>query len=287
VVAIGAAIQGGVLKGEVKDVLLLDVTPLTLGIETLGGVTTRLIERNTTIPTKKSQIFSTAADGQTAVTINVLQGEREMAADNKSLGHFDLVGIPPAPRGVPQVEVTFDIDANGIVHVSAKDLATQKEQSIRITASSGLSKDEIDKMVKDAQAHAAEDKKKRELVEVRNEADNRIYSVEKLLTEHGDKIGEDDRKKIQDEIAAARKAMESNDLDAIRNATQALVKASQKIGEEMYKKTAGAGAAAGAGEPGGPGESAAGGNGQADGAAGHTDERVVDAEYTEVDKDKK
>src|SRR5206468_490132 len=280
VVAIGAAIQGGVLKGEVKDVLLLDVTPLTLGIETLGGVTTRLIERNTTIPTKKSQIFSTAADGQTAVTINVLQGEREMAADNKSLGHFDLVGIPPAPRGVPQVEVTFDIDANGIVHVSAKDLATQKEQSIRITASSGLSKDEIDKMVKDAQAHAAEDKKKRELVEVRNEADNRIYSVEKLLTEHGDKIGEDDRKKIQDEIAAAREAMKGGDLDAIRNATQNLVKASQKIGEEMYKKTAGAGAA----EAGPTGSTESQPNGQ---AGGPDQERVVDAEYTEVDKDKK
>ncbi|TLY23459.1 MAG: molecular chaperone DnaK [Nitrospirae bacterium] len=190
VVAVGAAIQGGVLKGEVKDVLLLDVTPLTLGIETLGGVFTRLIERNTTIPTKKSQIFSTAADGQTAVTINVLQGEREMAADNKSLGHFDLVGIPPAPRGVPQIEVTFDIDANGIVHVGAKDLATQKEQSIRITASSGLNKDEIEKMVKESQAHAAEDKKKRELVEARNEADNRIYGIEKLLSEHGDKISE-------------------------------------------------------------------------------------------------
>jgi len=283
VVAIGAAIQGGVLKGEVKDVLLLDVTPLTLGIETLGGVYTRLIERNTTIPTKKSQIFSTAADGQTAVTINVLQGEREMAADNKSLGHFDLVGIPPAPRGVPQIEVAFDIDANGIVHVSAKDLATQKEQSIRITASSGLNKDEIDKMVKDAQAHAAEDKKKRELVEVRNEADNRIYSVEKLLSEHGDKIAEDERKTIQDEIAVAREAMKGSDPEAIRTATQKLMKASQKIGEEMYKKTAGA--AAGAGEAGtGPtGSTGTEGNGQ----AGGTDERVVDAEYTEVDKDKK
>ncbi len=280
VVAVGAAIQAGVLKGEVKDVLLLDVTPLTLGIETLGGVFTRLIERNTTIPTKKSQIFSTAADGQTAVTINVLQGEREMASDNKSLGHFDLVGIPPAPRGVPQIEVSFDIDANGIVHVSAKDLATQKEQSIRITASGGLNKDDIDKMVKDAQAHAAEDKKKRELVEVRNEADNRIYSVEKLLTEHGDKIAEDERKKIQDEIAAAREAMKGGDLDAIRNATQNLVKASQKIGEEMYKKTAGAGAA----EAGPTGSTESQGNGQ---AAGPDQERVVDAEYTEVDKDKK
>ena len=249
VVAVGAAIQGGVLKGEVKDVLLLDVTPLTLGIETLGGVFTRLIERNTTIPTKKSQIFSTAADGQTAVTINVLQGEREMAADNKSLGHFDLVGLPPAPRGVPQIEVTFDIDANGIVHVGAKDLATQKEQSIRITASSGLNKDEIDKMVKDSQAHAAEDKKKRELVEVRNEADNRIYGIEKLLSEHGDKISEEDRNKIKEEIEATRKAMEGNDLDAIRTATQNLVRASQKIGEEMYKKTASSGA--GASEAGG------------------------------------
>ncbi len=278
VVAVGAAIQAGVLKGEVKDVLLLDVTPLTLGIETLGGVFTRLIERNTTIPTKKSQIFSTAGDGQTAVTINVLQGEREMAPDNKSLGHFDLVGIPPAPRGVPQIEVAFDIDANGIVHVSAKDLATQKEQSIRITASSGLGKDEIDKMVKDAQAHAAEDKKKREVVEARNEADTRIYSVEKLLQEHGDKIGEDNRKTIQDEIAAARTALEGGDLNAIRTATQNLVKASQKIGEEMYKKTTAAG--------GGPTES--GGDGQAAGGEKpQGEERVVDAEYTEVDKDKK
>ena len=288
VVAVGAGIQGGVLKGEVKDVLLLDVTPLTLGIETLGGVYTRLIERNTTIPTKKSQIFSTAADGQTAVTINVLQGEREMAADNKSLGHFDLVGIPPAPRGVPQIEVTFDIDANGIVHVSAKDLATQKEQSIRITASSGLSKDEIDKMLKESQAHAAEDKKKRELVEARNEADNRIYGVEKLLTDHGDKIGEEDRTKIQDEIVAARKAMESSDVEAIRAATQNLVKASQKIGEEMYKKTAAAGGAGGAGAAGSDGHDGGTGAGQTgDASKAHGEERVVDAEYTEVDKDKK
>jgi len=264
----------------VKDVLLLDVTPLTLGIETLGGVFTRLIERNTTIPTKKSQIFSTAADGQTAVTINVLQGEREMAADNKSLGHFDLVGIPPAPRGVPQIEVTFDIDANGIVHVGAKDLATQKEQSIRITASSGLNKDEIDKMVKDAQAHAAEDKKKRELVEVRNEADNRIYGIEKLLSEHGDKISEEDRNKIKEEIEATRKAMEGNDLDAIRSATQNLVRASQKIGEEMYKKTASSGAGASeAGGSAGDGHTGSAGSGQGE-------EKVVDAEYTEVNKDK-
>jgi len=280
VVAVGAAIQGGVLKGEVKDVLLLDVTPLTLGIETLGGVFTRLIERNTTIPTKKSQIFSTAADGQTAVTINVLQGEREMAADNKSLGHFDLVGIPPAPRGVPQIEVTFDIDANGIVHVGAKDLATQKEQSIRITASSGLNKDEIEKMVKDAQAHAADDKKKRELVEVRNEADNRIYGIEKLLSEHGDKISEQDRNKIKEEIEAARKAMQGNDLDAIRTATQNLVRASQKIGEEMYKKTASSGAGASEAE----GSGSDGRTGSA--GSGQSEEKVVDAEYTEVNKDK-
>jgi molecular chaperone DnaK len=280
VVAVGAAIQGGVLKGEVKDVLLLDVTPLTLGIETLGGVYTRLIERNTTIPTKKSQIFSTAADGQTAVTINVLQGEREMAADNKSLGHFDLVGIPPAPRGVPQIEVAFDIDANGIVHVSAKDLATQKEQSIRITASSGLNKDEIDKMVKDAQSHATEDKKKRELVEVRNEADNRIYSIEKLLNEHGDKISEQDRNKIKEEIEAARKAMQGNDPDAIRTATQNLVRASQKIGEEMYKRTASS--AAGASEGDGPASGARTGSA----GSGQGEEKVVDAEYTEVNKDK-
>jgi molecular chaperone DnaK len=280
VVAVGAAIQGGVLKGEVKDVLLLDVTPLTLGIETLGGVFTRLIERNTTIPTKKSQIFSTAADGQTAVTINVLQGEREMAADNKSLGHFDLVGIPPAPRGVPQIEVTFDIDANGIVHVGAKDLATQKEQSIRITASSGLNKDEIEKMVKDAQAHAADDKKKRELVEARNEADNRIYGIEKLLNEHGDKISEQDRTKIKEEIEAARKAMQGNDLEAIRSATQNLVRASQKLGEEMYKKTAASGAGASAADGSGS-EGQTGGTGGAQG-----EEKVVDAEYTEVNKDK-
>ena len=282
VVAVGAAIQGGVLKGEVKDVLLLDVTPLSLGIETLGGVLTRLIERNTTIPTKKSQIFSTAADGQTAVTIHVLQGEREMAADNKSLGRFDLVGIPPAPRGVPQIEVAFDIDANGIVHVSAKDLATQKEQSIRITASSGLSKEEIDKMVKEAQAHAAEDKEKRELVEARNEADTRIYGVEKLLADHGDKIGEEDRKNIQDQIAAARTALEGSDVAAIRAAIQNLVKASQKIGEEMYKKTASAGSETSPGTDGGSGTGQTGGDGKAPG-----DEQVVDAEYTEVDKDKK
>jgi molecular chaperone DnaK len=275
VVAVGAAIQGGVLKGDVKDVLLLDVTPLTLGIETLGGIFTHLIERNTTIPTKKSQIFSTAADNQTAVTIRVFQGEREMAADNKLLGQFDLVGIPPAPRGVPQIEVTFDIDANGIVHVSAKDLGTGKEQSIKITASSGLSKEEVEKLVKEAQAHTEEDKKRRKLAEARNQADSLIYSTEKNLTEHGDKIGEDDKNKIKDAIAAVRKAMEGNDVAAIESAMQALTSASHKLAEEMYKK---ASAAAGAGPSG------TRGNG---GAQGKTDDKVVDAEFEEVDKEKK
>ncbi len=273
VVAVGAAIQGGVLKGEVKDVLLLDVTPLTLGIETLGGIFTHLIERNTTIPTKKSQIFSTAADNQTAVTIRVFQGEREMAADNKLLGQFDLVGIPPAPRGVPQIEVTFDIDANGIVHVSAKDLGTGKEQSIKITASSGLSKEEVERLVKEAQAHTEEDKKRRKLAEARNQADSLIYSTEKNMTEHGDKISEDDKNRIKDAIAAVRKAMEGNDLAAIESATQALTRASHKLAEEMYKK-----ASASAGPSGTQGNS---------GAQGKTDDKVVDAEFEEVDKDKK
>jgi molecular chaperone DnaK len=277
VVAIGAAIQGGVLKGEVKDVLLLDVTPLTLGIETLGGIFTHLIERNTTIPTKKSQIFSTAADNQTAVTIRVFQGEREMANDNKLLGQFDLVGIPAAPRGMPQIEVTFDIDANGIVHVSAKDLGTQKEQSIKITASSGLNKDEIERMVKEAQSHTEEDKKRRRVAEARNQADTMIYTTEKNLAEHGDKIGEDEKTKIKDAIGALRKAMEGDDPGAIESAVQALTTASHKLAEEMYKK-ASAGAAAGA-------ETAAGG-GETNGGA-KTDEKVVDAEFEEVDKDKK
>ena len=236
VVAIGAAIQGGVLKGDVKDVLLLDVTPLSLGIETLGGVFTKLIERNTTVPTKKSQVFSTAADNQTAVTIRVFQGEREMANDNKLLGQFDLVGIPPAPRGMPQVEVTFDIDANGIVHVSAKDLATQKEQSIKITATSGLSKEEVEKLVKDAQAHTEEDKKRRKTAEAKNQADTLIYQTEKNLGEHGDKIAPEDKTKIEEAVASLKKAMEGTDPEAIESAIQTLTTASHKLAEEMYKK---------------------------------------------------
>ncbi|MDE3220152.1 MAG: molecular chaperone DnaK [Nitrospirota bacterium] len=277
VVAIGAAIQGGVLKGDVKDVLLLDVTPLSLGIETLGGVFTKLIERNTTVPTKKSQVFSTAADNQTAVTIRVFQGEREMANDNKLLGQFDLVGIPPAPRGMPQVEVTFDIDANGIVHVSAKDLATQKEQSIKITASSGLSKEEVEKLVKDAQAHTEEDKKRRKTAEAKNQADTLIYQTEKNLSEHGDKIAAEDKTKVEEAVGTLKKAMEGTDPEAIESATQALTTASHKLAEEMYK-AASASAAAGSG---------AGPEGGAGAGETKTDEKVVDAEFEEVDKDKK
>ncbi len=273
VVAIGAAIQAGVLKGEVKDVLLLDVTPLSLGIETLGGVMTKLIEKNTTIPCRKSQTFSTAADNQPAVTIHVLQGEREMSADNKTLGNFELTGIPPAPRGVPQIEVTFDIDANGIVHVSAKDHGTGKEQSIRITASSGLGKDEIEKMVRDAEAHAGEDKKKRELIEARNQADSLAYSTEKSLKEFGDKVDAAEKKKIEEALATVKKVMEGSDLDAIKKATEELSQASHKLAEAMYAKTGQPGTETG--EPSKEGE-----------AKG---EKVVEAEFEEVkdDKDKK
>lgn len=278
VVAVGAAIQAGVLKGEVKDVLLLDVTPLSLGIETLGGVFTKLIERNTTIPTRKGQIFSTAADNQTAVTIKVYQGEREMAADNKLLGMFELMGIPPAPRGIPQIEVTFDIDANGIVHVSAKDKATAKEQSIRITASSGLNEEEIKRMVKDAESHAEEDKRKKSLAEARNEADNMVYSVEKSLREFGDKVSADEKSRIEAAIENTKKAMESDNVETIKSAIQELSTVSHKLAEEMYKKATA--------QSGGGGEAGAAGE-----AAGEKEEKpkegVVDAEFEEVDKDKK
>ena len=274
VVAIGAAIQGGVLIGDVKDVLLLDVTPLSLGIETLGGVNTRLIERNTTIPTKKSQVFSTAADSQTAVSIHVLQGEREMAENNRTLGRFDLIGIPPAPRGVPQVEVTFDIDANGIVHVSAKDLGTGKEQKIRIESSGGLNKEEVEKMTKEAQAHSEEDKKLRETVEARNRLDSMIYTSEKSLKEVGDKVSEGDRKKAEEALTKAKEALNSNDAAQMKKAEEELTAASHKIAEEIYKKTSAQGQAAGAGKK----------NGEAN-TNGQNKEDVVDAEY-KVEDDK-
>lgn len=274
VVAIGAAIQGGVLKGDVKDVLLLDVTPLSLGIETLGSVMTKLIEKNTTIPCRKSQVFSTAADNQPAVSIHVLQGEREMARDNKTLGNFELTGLPPAPRGIPQIEVTFDIDANGIVHVSAKDLGTGKEQSIRITASSGLSKEEIDKMVRDAEAHADEDKKRRETIEARNHADSMVYSTEKSLKEFGDKIDAVEKGNIENKITELKKVMEGEDAEAIKKATDEVAQAAHKLAEAMYaqKPAEEGGAATGA-------EQAS--------SSTHKDDKVVDADFEEIKDDKK
>lgn len=274
VVAVGAAIQAAVLKGEVKDVLLLDVTPLSLGIETLGGIFTKIIERNTTIPTKKSQVFSTASDSQPAVTIKIHQGEREMAADNKLLGVFELVGIPPAPRGVPQIEVTFDIDANGILHVSAKDLGTGKEQSIRITASSGLSEEEVKGMMRDAESHAAEDKKKKELVEVKNQADTLVYSVEKSLKDYGDKITEAEKKDIEAALEKCRRAKDTGtSASDIQTAVDELTKASHKIAEHIYK-------AAQEQSAGGP---AADGGGA---KAKSPEEEVVEAEFEDVDKNK-
>jgi molecular chaperone DnaK len=277
VVAVGAAVQAGVLGGEVKDVLLLDVTPLSLGIETLGGVFTKLIERNTTIPTRKSETFSTAADSQTSVEIHVLQGERPMARDNRTLGKFHLVGIPPAPRGVPQVEVTFDIDANGIVNVSAKDLGTGKEQKITITSSSGLNKDDIDKMVRDAESHADDDRRKQEEIETRNKADSTVYQVEKALNENRSKIGEADVKAVDAALADAKKALEEGDVDRMKKATDALNQASNKAFESMYK-----GASQ---QPGG----GAGGSNDGDGAGGNSKAEgdVIDAEYVDADEKKK
>ena len=276
VVALGAAIQAGVLRGDVKDILLLDVTPLTLGVETLGGVATPMIERNTTIPTKKSQVYSTASDSQTQVEIHVVQGERPMAADNKLLGRFILDGIPPSPRGMPQIEVTFDIDANGILHVSAKDKATGKENKIKIQANSGLSEDEIQRMVQDAAAHAEEDKKAHELVDTRNQCDALVHSVKKSLTEYGDKISADEKEKIEQAMKDAEEALKSNDKDTIEARMQALATASQKLGEQMYAQSQGA-------EGGATGEAAGGG---ATGGSKAADADVVDAEFTEV-KDKK
>jgi molecular chaperone DnaK len=274
VVAIGAAIQGGVLSGEVQDILLLDVTPLSLGIETLGGVMTKLVERNTTIPAERKQVFSTADDNQTAVTVRVFQGEREMAADNRLLSQFNLEGIPPAPRGVPQIEVKFDIDANGILSVSAKDLGTGVEQTVKVEQSSGLSESEIEKMRRDAESHADEDKKKRQLVEARNEAESRAYQLEKLIKQQGDKLKESDKTALEAAIAKVREAAKGDDPAKIKSAVAELEAASHAMSEALYKATAGAGAA------GGPGAQAGGPTDGADGGAGSTaDDDAIDAEF--------
>jgi len=280
---VGAAIQGGVLKGDVKDVLLLDVTPLSLGIETLGGVMTKLIQKNTTIPTKAQQTFSTADDNQGAVTIHVLQGERDMAGGNKSLGQFNLEGIPPAPRGTPQIEVTFDIDANGILHVHARDKATGKENKITIKANSGLSEDEIQKMVKDAEAHAEEDRKLMEAVQARNSLDALVHSVQKSVTEYGDKIGADEKAKIEAAVKSAEELLKQKDAtkEQLEGKGEELAKAAQKLGETMYAEAQAASGGA-AGGQGGPQSGA-----QAGGDGGKQDEKVVDAEFTEVKSDKK
>jgi molecular chaperone DnaK len=279
VVAVGAAVQAGVLAGDVKDLLLLDVTPLTLAIETLGGVATPMIPRNTTIPTRKTEVFSTAADSQTSVEVHVLQGERPMSRDNRTLGKFHLTGIPPAPRGVPQIEVTFDIDANGILNVTAKDRATSKDQKITITSSSGLSKDEVERMAKEAEAHASEDKQKREEIEARNQLDGMVYNIEKMLKEHGDKISGDEKSNVESALADAKKTLEGTDVAAMNSARERLTQASHKLAEAMYKSAQPQGTPEGAGpQPGAP----------ADGGAQQQkkDEGVIDAEYVDVE-DKK
>jgi molecular chaperone DnaK len=285
VVAVGAAVQAGVLAGEKTDILLLDVTPLSLGIETLGGVFTKLIERNTTIPTRKSETFSTASDNQTSVEVHVLQGERPMASDNKTLGKFHLVGIPPAPRGMPQVEVTFDIDANGIVNVSAKDMGTGREQKITITASSGLSKDEIDRMMREAESHAGEDSKKREEIEARNRLDTLVYQVEKTFTENKEKLDADSTTQLEAALADAKKALEEGGSERLNNAFNALQTASHKLAEALYQQqSAGGGEASGGGQANAAGASSSGASGA--GSSGGGDDNVIDAEYVDVDENK-